>query len=527
MSTSNTAFGALPSPQEQAGTPASQQLQKQRTAAQTSPNAAPTHTFADMQKAGQARPAPTSTQYATTQAAANSPTMMKRLEDTLASFQNSPSRFDTDLFKQIRDAQAANINQEFSDLQQQLNAELARRGLSASTIAAEDLGGLMGDQSRALADLDARLALEAATTQANDRGQLVQGLTQAAQLEQGGDQFQQELALRLGELTGNVGGRETLGSKQLDLRAQEIQQQAALEGRQLDISEARLEADVEMQREQIAETREQFYATLDQRETQFARNLEQQRQESLQQLGVDQQQLDLREREIAKEYAARGEELDFRKIQMEAQNQLQREAMAQELEMQGIDITSREGQAALDRALEYERIAEESKARMASIGVDERSLELRAEQIANDARLRGEELDMREAISEAEIDLAREQYLKRFDSEEADRRTREYIEEMKQEFSYDEMRSREAMFADEIAQREQEAEAQYELARFELMTRLAQLMGDIEDLRQGGTTINIGGGGTTGGGGGSTGGGTGTGGDDRIKPPPYDPGNFD
>lgn len=269
MATYNTAFGSLPGYNEMLGTTnttggGQQQTYTPQQPTTTRPPTQAQQTFAQMQRQGMARPAPAAPQaqpmarYAGSEQAGQ---MRQRLQQQLESFGNQPSRFDTQAFQQIRGAQQANLQSEFQEQQRQLNEDLARRGLSASNIAASGLGRLGGAQARALADIDAQLLQRAAETQAQDRAQLLaagQGLAelagaqdlqqfeanrvaqaadfenalrsaqfgqqqyesdaaralQAAQAGQSADQFRQELGLRAGELTGQLGGMQTLAARQ-------------------------------------------------------------------------------------------------------------------------------------------------------------------------------------------------------------------------------------------------------------------------------------------------------------------------
>jgi hypothetical protein len=200
MATFNTAFGSLPGYNEMLGTTNTtgggqqgvygQRAQQQRTTTQT-PGAmqppAPAKTFAQLQKEGMARPAPPTKPLEATQldkygGSQQASTMRTALADQLKAFGDAPSRFDTKAFQQIRGAQAANLQSEFTEQQRQLNEDLARRGLSASSIAGSGLARLGGAQSRALADLDAQLLQRAAETQAQDRAQLLQSGQSFAEL---------------------------------------------------------------------------------------------------------------------------------------------------------------------------------------------------------------------------------------------------------------------------------------------------------------------------------------------------------
>jgi len=137
--TYNTAFGSLPGYNEMLGTTnttggGQQQVYGQRAQQQRQQQQqpAPAQTFAQMQQRGMARPAPPSApqsqpfaQYGGSQQAQQ---MRQRLQSQLETFGQTPSRFDTQAFQQIRGAQAANLQSEFTEQQRQLNEDLARRG---------------------------------------------------------------------------------------------------------------------------------------------------------------------------------------------------------------------------------------------------------------------------------------------------------------------------------------------------------------------------------------------------------------
>ena len=182
MATFNTAFGSLPGYKEMMGTTNSTaggdptvyggKAQALRS------TQAPAQTFAKMQEQGLARPAapprPTATPFATYGGSEQGQELRTQLQQRLTAFGEAPSRYDTESFKQIRGAQAANLQSEYSAQQKALNEDLARRGLSASSIGGGRMGDLAGQQARALSSLDAQLLQQAADTQAQDRAQLMQ-----------------------------------------------------------------------------------------------------------------------------------------------------------------------------------------------------------------------------------------------------------------------------------------------------------------------------------------------------------------
>lgn len=249
MATFNTAFGSLPGTNEMMGTtnttgggqqqtynPQAQQTQQQE-------QAQPSQTFAQLQKQGMARPAPQAPQAKPAQQYGGSQQandMRQRLQQQLQSFGAAPSRYDTQMFQQIRGAQAQNLQAEYQGQQKALDEDLARRGLFSSSIGGGRMGDLAGQQARALSSLDAQLLQQAADTQAQDRAQLMQSGQGLAELA-GAQDLQQFEANRVGQAAEFEQGLRTaeFGQQQYQQdRTQALQGAQAEEGaRQFDLQQ--------------------------------------------------------------------------------------------------------------------------------------------------------------------------------------------------------------------------------------------------------------------------------------------------
>jgi hypothetical protein len=295
MATFNTAFGSLPGTNDALGTnnntkstapkPAQPQTPQQAQQGQQGQQA---QTFAQMQSAGQARPAPQS-------AAANSNVtgndLRSRLLSTLDSFQGGQNQA---AFAAQSASKRADLEADFRTATERLQEDLARRGLSASTFGANQTGSLMGNQARALTTMEADLMRAQAEMDAEERRAALTGLTSLTQIttdmEMKALQLQQEAALQgrsldlqsardqvakelgFGELAlnrdrltqeGQIEGarlEETralrlqnlgISGRELDLKASEIQQNARLEGRRLDLQQARDLAEIDYRTQQL------------------------------------------------------------------------------------------------------------------------------------------------------------------------------------------------------------------------------------------------------------------------------------
>jgi hypothetical protein len=500
MATYNTAFGSLPGYNEMLGTtnttgggqqqtynPQGQGQTQQRQA--TPPRAA--QTFAQLQQQGMARPAPAAPQAQQFQQFGGSQQAQQtrqRLQQQLEQFGQTPSRFDTQAFQQIRSAQQANLQSEFQEQQRQLNEDLARRGLSSSTIGEVGLSRLAGAQSRALADLDARLLQQAAETQAADRAQLLaegrgfaelaaaQDLQQfeanrvgqaaqfeqqlrgaefgqrqlesgaeqafrAAQAEQGGGQFEIEQGLR------QVLGLGGLGLQERQQTAQERQfgQAQAEQQRQFDIQQALQQqlglGNLSLEQQRVAAQQQQF-----------GQSLEEQRAQRLQQFGVSQQEIGLRAQQLQQDAALQGRQLSIQEAQNAASNTIERERIAQQAQqfglnlneqqaeraqrfglsgqelalraqevqqrgaLEGRQLTLQEAQNLAQNALEQQRItqqasqfglrlSEDRESRLSQLGISQQQVALEQQRIANQAGQFGAQLSFDQARTQAQNNL--------------------------------------------------------------------------------------------------------------------------
>jgi hypothetical protein len=206
--------------------------------------AQPSQTFAQMQQSGQARPAPAPAGGGAQlgqafQSSGQSNTLLQQLQGQLGAM-GGRSTYDDPGFQQRRAAAMGNLEAERKASETDLNEEMARRGLAASSIASGRLGDIAGQFGRAQATLDADLTKEAMSQE---------------------QQRQQFVAQQTGQLFGQVSGNElnafglsTTSAKagaDIDMEARRLVQEASLRGRELSLTEARDIASAENQRGQL------------------------------------------------------------------------------------------------------------------------------------------------------------------------------------------------------------------------------------------------------------------------------------
>jgi hypothetical protein len=172
---------------------------------------------------------------------AQSQALRDALQARLAELGSGPTKIQGQSYEALRAARQAELGAKYGAERSKLEEELAARGLSASTIGGGRYGDLAGQQARALGTLDAELLGQQAEAEARDRAQYLNTMQQFAQTTGTQD---------IGTFEANVRSKEVTAT--INLRAAELQQRAALEGRSLDLQQARDQATSEYQMGQLA-----------------------------------------------------------------------------------------------------------------------------------------------------------------------------------------------------------------------------------------------------------------------------------
>jgi len=431
MATFNTAFGSLPGYKEMMGTTNTTaggeektptvyggQAQAQRKTQQ------PAQTFAQMQAQGQARPAapaaPTATAFGQYGGSQQGQQLRSQLQQRLTEFGQAPSRYDTESFKQIRGAQAANLQAEYQGQKKALDEDLAGRGLYASSIGGGRMGDLAGQQARATASLDAQLLQQAADTQAQDRTQYMQSGQGLAELA-GSQDLQQFEANRVGKAAEFEQGLRSaeFGQRQFEQAGQEAFQGAQSEeaasqaARQFDLSAVQQTGGLSLDLQRLLGSQEVERAGLTgqlggQQTLAGQQQSEQRRQFDLQQ--TLQQQLGLGGLDVQRgELGVRQQALEQQATDAAAERTLRESLQTRELNAQEkqqlADITSRrelQTQQITEQARQFGiNINEEQANRLQQKNISTDELAIRRDQVANEFAIQGRQLDETELNNEA------------------------------------------------------------------------------------------------------------------------------
>ena len=482
MATFNTAFGSLPGYKEMMGTTNTTaggeekqptvyggQTQTQRKTQQ------PAQTFAQMQQQGVARPAapaaPTATAFGQYGGSQQGQQLRNQLQQRLTEFGQAPSRYDTESFKQIRGAQAANLQAEYQGQKKALDEELAGRGLYASSIGGGRMGDLAGQQARALSSLDAQLLQQAADTQAQDRAQYMQSGQGLAELA-GSQDLQQFEANRVGRAAEFEQGLRSaeFGQRQYEQAGQEALQSAQAEenasqaARQFDLSALGQTAGLSLDLQRLLGSQEveragltgqlggtQTLAGQQQSEQRRQFDIQQRLQEQLGLggLGVQQQEVDIRQQALQQQATDAAAErtlremLQTRELTAAERQQLTDITSRRELQTQQIGAQQAEsaaerdirlrlqaGQITAEQAQQERQLAsaatlqsqqlmqqaqqfglslnETQADRLQKYGLSVQELGLRSQQVQQEGALQGRQISVQEAQGIAQNQIERE-----------------------------------------------------------------------------------------------------------------------
>ena len=329
-------------PQAEAGAPPAAQASAPAAAPQAAPAQAPAASAAT--PAGTPAGAPAQAAYKEFGGSQIGNTMMQQLQQQLQQMQGAPSRFDDPAYKASRDAALANMEAEAGAQRSKLEEEMASRGLASSSISGGRYGDLAGQQARARATMEADLLKEQAQTSAQDRQVLLSSM---------GDLAKTAGAQDLGAFQANIESMKASG--QLDMAAKELMQRERLEGRSLDLQQARDKVAAELGRADIGFK----YAGLAQEKGIEEGRLAETKALRLQNLGISNQELELKSTEIM------GRDKTGKLTRQAADDQAQLEIKTKQLMQQDRSLDITEAQNKAQNLIDEARTKETGRANLA------------------------------------------------------------------------------------------------------------------------------------------------------------------
>jgi hypothetical protein len=221
------------------------------------------------------------------------------LEEQLGLLAGGPAEIQKQAYEAARKAKTDDLAAQYGAERSKLEEELAARGLSASTIGGGRYGDLAGQQARAIATFEAEIMQQQADAEAKNRQLYLSTMADLAELAGSQD---------LAEFETKQKGRQI--EADISYRAAELQQKAALEGRSLDLQQARDRATAEYQRGQL----QLGYAEIGSREEIAKANMTMEQNRLAITSGISMNELALRAAEIKENFRLRGIELDNKSL---------------------------------------------------------------------------------------------------------------------------------------------------------------------------------------------------------------------
>jgi hypothetical protein len=217
------------------------------------------------------------------------------LEEQLNLLAKGPAEIQNQAYEAARQSKSSNLAAQYGAERSKLEEELAARGLSASTIGGGRYGDLAGQQARAIATFEAEIMQQQAEAEAKNRQLYLSTMSDLAGLAGSQD---------LAQFETNQKGRQI--EADISYRAAELQQKAALEGRSLNLQQARDSATAEYQRG----TLQQGYAEIASREELAKANMTMEQNRLAITSGISLNELQLKAAQIKEEFRLRGVEID-------------------------------------------------------------------------------------------------------------------------------------------------------------------------------------------------------------------------
>lgn len=324
-----------------------------------------------------------------------------KLEEQLNALSQDEAKIQGQSYEATRKAKMDEMGAEFGAQRAQIEEDLARRGLSASTIGGGRYGDLAGQQARATATFEADLLRQQAEAEAKNRQMYLSGMSELAGIAGTQD---------LGAFEANLKSRQA--DADISFRGQELQQEAALRGRELTLQEARDLATKEYQGGQL----QQGYAEIGSRERISANELA--TRESMQ---TQQQQFERSQSVLERDLR---EKMQTQQLTSEEQRQLNQ--INANKELQTDSQTFQSGQSQLERDLrktmQTRELTAAEERQLAGIEADKAAAGIRNTFESGEAEKRRTfegaqsqlDRDLRSTLSTAEIEAAQERFNKTY-----------------------------------------------------------------------------------------------------------------
>ncbi len=343
---------------------------------------------------------------------------LRGIEEWAASRGLTGSSYEGDQVVNLTDKQGmARAEQERSLLEMMAGAETQdRQAAGQYGINAATLGDTVGlDRYKALMDaygIESGVGLEAASL-AQDKEQFT------ASLGQNATQFDKQMSEQQAGRMQQYG----ISTGELDLKAKALQQQATTEGRTLDLQSARDQAEVDyraaalqqqaqaegrsmsLEEAKLAATKEQFTSQLGQNASQFDRQMAEEQASRAQTLGLSTQDLNLRAKELQQNASSEDRALTLQDWRARAEIDLQTQTLQQDAKTQNVTLTQQAARDLATQQIARAGLDEQRASRLQSLGLDQQGIDLRVQELQQQATQEGGRLGLAQAQHDSEVEF--------------------------------------------------------------------------------------------------------------------------
>jgi hypothetical protein len=264
------------------------------------------------------------------------------LEEQLGLLAGGPAEIQKQAYEAARKAKSDDLAAQYGAERSKLEEELAARGLSASTIGGGRYGDLAGQQARAIATFEAEIMQQQADAEAKNRELYLSTMSDLAGLAGSQD---------LAEFETNQKARQI--EADISYRAAELQQKAALEGRSMDLQQARDQATAEYQRGSL----QQGYAEIASREEIAQANMTMEQNRLAITSGLSLNELQLKVAQIKEDFRLRGVEIDNKSAYDQAIRDIQQQNSDENIRNNKATELVRTGQLKIEQATYLQNLA--------------------------------------------------------------------------------------------------------------------------------------------------------------------------
>ena len=368
------------------------------------------------------------------------------LKDFASEAMATPSRYDSDLVKDITAQIDAELEQKKLYAGTELDEFMSQRGMVGSSVEGELRKSMLGDMERQRQERLNELNVKAADAWAADRAG-------AADIGFKSAEFERELG---GDRVNEERWQAEFGQSQYEWEEQ-YGSITALQQRALDLQETGMEYEEAFRRAKMEIESGQFESEQERAKSEFAAEMGEVQASRMQEYGIRKDEFDLAVKAQQDRAEAEGRNLDIDEARNLAEQDVRLKQLEQDARLAGesfdvdrerLKIQNEQFTQSMDQ--EQQVLEEARERRLSEMGIEEGKLENETLRIQQEAALSGRDLDLQEARDEAEIEIRTEERMEQARQANQAVRQDEARLQAEQDMFDDELTAQKDEFADRL-----------------------------------------------------------------------------